>query len=136
MKQNAITHKHEIDVTSQGILILGDHNHHGLETTLATLGFSTMLWSSALHSLEKLKTYPVRAVVIDRDVAHADVLEFILNVRDINAHIPIVVVAHHKQDHTDEAMRQQSQVTYIKASPQDTQLSNTLSQLLTSTQIE
>lgn len=117
-------------MTSQFILILGDHNHHDLETAIARLGFTTMLWSSALHSLEKLRSQPVQAVVIDRDVAHADVLEFILNVRDINAHIPIVVVAQHKQDATDEAMRQQSQVTYIQASCQDPKFKKTLLELL------
>ncbi len=120
----------ETNSRSNTILILGDHNHHGLEGALADLGFTPVVWSSALHSLDKLRSQPIHAVVIDRDVAHADVLEFILNVRDINAHIPIVVVAHRKQDQTDEAMRQQSQVIYIQASSQDPQLCETLSQLL------
>lgn len=120
----------EHDMESDHILILGDHNHHALATVLAGLGFSPVVWSSALHSLEKLRTRRVSAVVIDRDVTHADVLEFILNVKDIDKAIPIIVVGDRKHDRTDPAIRQQNQVTYVQVASNDPALPDTLLQLL------
>ncbi len=120
----------ERTMASDHILILGDHNHHALAAVISSLGFSPVVWSSALHSLEKLRTSHVNAVVIDRDVTHTDVLEFILNVQDIDHSMPIIVIGKRKHDHTDQAICEQDRVTYIQTTSTDPELSATLFHLL------
>jgi hypothetical protein len=44
------------------------------------------------HSLEKLRHQKFGAVLVDRKFTRADVLEFILNVRDVNKEVPVLVI--------------------------------------------
>jgi len=79
-------------MNSQAVLILGNHVNRDLVQAVASTGFVPQVWGSMRHSLDKLVRERFAAVVIDRKFTHADVLEFILNVRDIDKTIPVVVV--------------------------------------------
>jgi len=79
-------------MNSQALLILGSQSNQDYIEALSNFGFETEVRGSVRHSLEKVHHRRFSGVVVDRKFTHADVLEFILNVRDINRTIPVVVI--------------------------------------------
>lgn len=86
---------------SQAVLVLGHHANRDLVQTLSRVGFPPQVWGSMRHSLDKLRHQKFAAVIIDRKFTHADVLEFILNVRDINHKIPVLVIGPGQDEQMD-----------------------------------
>jgi len=74
---------------------------------LLDLGFSPMLRSSMSSALSKLRSERFAAVLVDRGTIDVDALEFVLNVRDINEHVPVVVVGPTDDTDDEEALRAQ-----------------------------
>jgi len=94
-------------MNSQVVLVLSNHANRDLVQTLSRAGFDPQVWGSMRHSLDKLHQQKFAAVIVDRKFTHADALEFILNVRDINQKIPVVVIGSEKDEQMDkEIMRQ------------------------------
>lgn len=97
-------------MNSQGVLILGNHAHRDLVEVLSGLGFASQIWGSMQHCLDKLRHQKFAVILVDHKFTQADVLEFILNVRDIDKQVPVVVIGNEpderieikiaKQDHT------------------------------------
>jgi DNA-binding NtrC family response regulator len=97
-------------VKSQALLILASHRSQEYVEALSKIGFVPEVRGSVRHSLDKVRRQRFSGVIVDRKFTHADVLEFILNVRDINRTIPVVVIGSgkdkriegkiNKQDHT------------------------------------
>jgi DNA-binding NtrC family response regulator len=85
-------------MNSQAVLILGSQANQEYIEALSDLGFETEVRGSVRHSLEKVHHRRFSGVVVDRKFTHADVLEFILNVRDINRTIPVVVIGPGKDE--------------------------------------
>jgi hypothetical protein len=79
-------------VKSQALLILGSHRSQEYVEALSSIGFVPEVRGSVQHSLDKVRRQRFSGVIVDRKFTHADVLEFILNVRDINRTIPVVVI--------------------------------------------
>ena len=100
-------------MVSKNVLVLGNHSRHLLPNILKKLGFSPDVRVSVLHSVLHLQTQPVAAVVVDRDFTHADVLEFLLNVKDIDDSLPVVVVGQKRGDAVERALRTQQQAVFI-----------------------
>jgi two-component SAPR family response regulator len=59
------------------------------------------------HSLEKLRHGKFAAILVDRKCTHADVLEFILNVRDINENISVIVIGTAEDERIDKTILEQ-----------------------------
>jgi len=114
---------------SQAVLVLGNHAKGDLVQTLLSAGFVPQMWASALHSLEKLRRRRFAAVIVDRKFINADVLEFILNVRDINEQIPVVVIGRGKDERIDAKIRRQRRTMILNGSRRD----NTLGEKLVDT---
>lgn len=97
-------------MSSKALLILGSQSNQEYIEALSKFGFTTEVRGSVRHSLENVHRRRLRGVIVDRKFTHADVLEFILNVRDINQTVPVVVIGPgkdekiegkiNKQDHT------------------------------------
>jgi len=95
---------------SQAVLILGSYANQEYVEALSNIGFVPEVRGSVRHSLDKVRRQRFSGVVVDRKFTNADVLEFILNVRDINPKIPVVIIGFGndkridrkitKQDHT------------------------------------
>lgn len=95
---------------SQAVLILGSYANQEYVEALSNIGFVPEVRGSVRHSLDKVRRQRFSGVVVDRKFTHADVLEFVLNVRDIKPKIPVVVIGFGndkqidrkitKQDHT------------------------------------
>lgn len=77
------------DVTT--ILVLGTDEQDGLKNALFEVGYVPIVRSNMMEAISKLRHEPFAAVLVDRNHSEADTLEFILNVRDMDEQIPIVV---------------------------------------------
>jgi DNA-binding NtrC family response regulator len=115
---------------SQAILVLGNHANGDLVQTLLSAGFVPQMWGSVLHSLEKLRRRRFAAVIVDRKFTHADVLEFILNVRDINQQIPVVVIGRGKDERIDAKIRRQDRTMILNGAKRSDTLAERLFQAL------
>jgi FixJ family two-component response regulator len=100
-------------MNSQAVLVLGNHANRDLVQTLWRIGFAHQVWGSMRYSLDKLLHQRFAAVIVDRKFTHADVLEFILNVRDINREIPIVVIGSGKDEQMDQKIKRQNCTTIL-----------------------
>lgn len=100
-------------MNSKAVLILGNHANRNLIKTVSKTGFVPQVWGSMRHSLDKLQHQRFAGIIIDRKLTHADVLEFILNVRDVDKHIPVVVIGRGKDERTDRKIAKQNYVTII-----------------------
>ena len=74
------------------LLVLGSVTDRTLVDALSDLGFAPLVRDSMWSALSKLRSERFAAVLVDGDAADTDVLEFVLNVRDIDEHVPVVVV--------------------------------------------
>jgi DNA-binding NtrC family response regulator len=118
------------EMKSQAILVLGNHAKGDLVQILLSAGFVPQMWGSALHSLEKLRRRRFAAVIVDRKFTRADVLEFILNVRDINQQIPVVVIGCGKDDRIDAKIRRQDYTTVLNGAKRSDIINERLIQTL------
>jgi FixJ family two-component response regulator len=117
-------------MNSQAVLVLGNHANRDLVQTLSRVGFAPQVWASMRHSLDKLLHQRFAAVIVDRKFTHADVLEFILNVRDINREIPIVVIGSGKDEQMDQKIRIQGGTIMLNGSERDNVLGEKLADAL------
>jgi two-component SAPR family response regulator len=92
-------------MNSQNVLVLGNHANRDLVDVLSNIGFVPQLWGSIQHSLDRVRHEKFAAIFIDRKVTRVDVLEFILNVRDIDQKIPVVVIGPAKDEQTEKNIR-------------------------------
>lgn len=70
----------------------------------------------ALHAILSLK---FAALFIDKDYAKVDALEFILNVRDVDRHTPIVVVGYPEEKHYELVLSGQKNVIRLDGFPDE-----------------
>jgi DNA-binding NtrC family response regulator len=80
---------------------------------LSGLGLASTIWGSALHCLEKLRNDHVRAVVVDRDFTQADILQFLLYVKEIDATVTVVVFGRPGEDQVDQALVNQTRAVFV-----------------------
>lgn len=87
------------------LLVLGSVTDRTLVDALFDLGFSPLVRDSMPSALSKLRCERFAAVLVDRDSADIDALEFVLNVRDIDEHVPVVVVGGSLDAGDEKALR-------------------------------
>ena len=92
---------------SEALLIIGSHRSQEYVEALAKMGFVPEVRGSVRHSLDKVRRQRFGGVIVDRKFTHADVLEFILNVRDINRTIPVVVIGIGKNERVEGKITKQ-----------------------------
>lgn len=94
------------------VLVLGSARSSRLSRQLAELGLRPLTQFTMRDALDRLRHGRFTAVLVDREHASADVLEFVLNVRDLDPHTPIVIVGHSTQPAEDELLTSQVR-TYV-----------------------
>lgn len=117
-------------MNSQAVLVLGNHANRDLVKTLSRVGFIPQVWGSMRHSLEKLVQQRFTAVIVDRKFTNADVLEFILNVRDINQEIPVIVIGSGSDERIDKKIIRLGQTIILNGSGRDDTLGERLARAL------
>ncbi len=89
------------------LLVLGSMTERTLVDALFDLGLAPLVRDSMSSALSKLRSERFAAVLLDRDSTDVDALEFVLNVRDIDEHVPVVVVGRAGDGSDEEALRAQ-----------------------------
>ena len=117
-------------MNSQAVLILGNHANRDLVQTLSRFGFAPQVWGSMRHSLDKLVHQKFTAVIVDRKFTHADVLEFILNVRDIKQEIPVIVIGSGQNEELDKKIMKQNHTVILNGPEMGDTLAERLAQVL------
>jgi DNA-binding NtrC family response regulator len=117
-------------MNSEAVLVLGNHANRDLVKTLSRIGFAPQVWGSMRHSLEKLVQQRFTAVIVDRKFTSADVLEFILNVRDINKQIPVVIIGSGRDKRIDKKISRLGQTIILNGSGRDDTLGERLAHVL------
>ena len=95
------------------VLILGDHQRHQIESLLERMDYTPIVRGSVEHCLELLRIRFFFAVFIDRNFTQADVLEFVLNVRDLDCDVPVIVIGRSEDAEFDCKIQQQGHVTFV-----------------------
>lgn len=78
--------------TSSSVLVLGTDERSDLVETLFDLGFMPLMRKEMQRALDRIRHEQFAAVFLDRKKGEVDVLEFILNVRDIDPQVPVIVI--------------------------------------------
>lgn len=89
----------------QAVLVVSSQVETNLVDALISIGFSPLVRESIQSALDRLRHEKFAAIVVDQKRAKVDVLEFILNVRDIDTEIPVLVVGPLKSEPTYETLQ-------------------------------
>ena len=119
-------------MVSKNVLVLGNHSRPLLPKILKNLGFVPDVRGSVLNCLSQLQCQRVAAVVVDRDFTHADVLEFLLNIKDIDDSLSVIIVGQTKNDAVEQALRAQRQAVFVDESKDQKNLALKLADILKS----
>jgi len=76
---------------SSSVLVLGSYADKEFIKKLFNIGLSPLVRESIQASIYKLRHQQFAGILVDRNSTRAHVLEFVLNVRDIDRDIPIVI---------------------------------------------
>jgi DNA-binding NtrC family response regulator len=115
---------------SQIVLVLGNIANRELVEVLSGLGFASQVWGSMQHSLEKLRHQKFTAILVDQKFTHTDVLEFILNVRDIDKKVPVVVIGNGVDEKITQNIAKQDYTTVLSEVESNDKLTEKLEQVL------
>jgi len=115
---------------STAVLVLGSGDNKGLIELLFNMGLAPLVRGSIEGALERIRHERFAMVVVDRSGAEVDVLEFILNVRDINVELPIVVVGRSDDRLDDQILQAQFKTFLIGGLDTADQLARELDQVL------
>jgi len=115
---------------SKAVLLLGNHANRKLIEVLSDSGLVPEVWRSVQRSLEKLKRQKFGAVLVDRKFTRADVLEFILNVRDMDADIPVLVIGS-GPERIDRKIREQGRTLVVAGVEDEKELGLKLKKFVT-----
>ena len=80
-------------MSRDSILILASNEGSRLHKILIGMGVVPLMCTSIQGIVNKVRHEQVLAVVFDRDETDVDVLELILNIRDVDGDLPVVIVA-------------------------------------------
>ena len=80
-----------------GILIIGSRESRSLVKKLRDCGFASQIESTIQAALRSLQLQRFVAIVVDYPHAQVDIVELVLNVRDVNADIPIMILGSRPQ---------------------------------------
>ena len=117
-------------MNSQPVLILGDHARVDLVKVLSSIGFAPQVRGSMQHCLEKLRQEKFAAILVDREFTRADVLEFILNVRDIDEDTPILVIGPPGTERIEKAILKQGYTALMSEPESEGRLADKLAEIL------
>jgi FixJ family two-component response regulator len=117
-------------MNTQFVLVLGNHANRDLVELLKGLGFASQVWGSMQHSLDKLRHQKFTAIIVDQKFTKADVLEFILNVRDIDKKVPVVVIGNGTDEKIERKISKQDCTTVLDEVENSDKLAEKLGQVL------
>ena len=81
---------------SDTVLLLESKRNDELRKLFVGLGVEPMVCTSIQDVLSKLRHEQFMAVIFDSDQLYVDALELVLNIRDVNNNIPVIVIGQSK----------------------------------------
>jgi len=103
-------------MSSRTILVLGHHARQDLAEALRGIGVEPEVRGSVPGALERLRRGRLAAILVDRRFTRADALEFVLNVRDIEAVMPVIVIGAAHDKGIDQQILQQNYTAVVDES--------------------
>ena len=89
------------------VLVLGSISNWDFLDAIFRAGFESLVRETMQGAIAKLRREGFAAIVVDRDHADVDVLEFVLNVRDMDQETPVIVVGSSPDDESHQALMSQ-----------------------------
>jgi len=111
------------------VLVLGCDRSVTFTETLRDVSFSPTFLKSLEAVLHALRHSQAAAILVDRDQNRADELELVLNVRDMNEEIPIILIGSSPDKRTDRILMSQSATFLIDEPIDDSSLGRELKAL-------
>jgi CheY-like chemotaxis protein len=108
------------------VLVLGYNRGKAFARTLADTGLSPMFLNSMEGLLHALSHTQAKAILVDREQEKADELELVLNVRDMDEEIPILLVGPAPEQRTDRILQRQHATFLIRKPITDRSLAQEL----------
>lgn len=99
---------------SQSVLVLGTYKNEGLVDALLDIGLAPLVRENIQSVLDKVRHERFGAIVVDQRYADIDVLELILNVRDVDEQIPVVVIGKLNDEAVRKTLAGQRRTTIIE----------------------
>lgn len=102
------------------VLVFGSSSSKKLIETIFNIGFTPLVRESMENALDKLRHECFAAVIIDAEHldVNVDVLELILNMRDIRQQIPIFVLARLDTEQTEKVILSRRNI-FLLSKPDD-----------------
>jgi two-component SAPR family response regulator len=98
---------------SNAVLILGEGNNStNVADLMHTLGLIPLMRDEMEAALDVLRHDEFAAVFVDGESINADSIEFVLNVRDIDSEIPMIIIDQHLTP-PEHAVLEQQHDTYL-----------------------
>lgn len=117
---------------SQAVLVLGTYANKGLIDILLGIGLAPLVRENIQGVLDKLRYEQFGAIVVDQRYANTDVLELILNVRDVDEQIPVVVLGKLNDEAVCKTLASEKRTTIVEDTEDGNKLAGRLEQILTS----
>jgi hypothetical protein len=96
------------------VLVVSSQVETNLVDALVSIGFSPLVRESIQSALDGLRHEKFAAIVVNQKRAKVDVLEFILNVRDIDTEIPVLVVGPLHDEPTYKTLQRLSNTAILR----------------------
>ena len=113
---------------TKAVLVLSTDNEGDLVETLFGLGLIPLVRQNMMQALHKIRHERFVAVFLDLDHSRADALEFVLNIRDIDRRIPVIVIGEPDNDCERQVLAKQPETFFVTDKPN--QLSMKLKSIL------
>ena len=117
---------------SQAVLVLGAYANKGLIDILFGIGLAPLVRENIQGVLDKLRHEQCAAVIVDCRYANIDILELVLNVRDIDEQTPVVVLGKLNDEAVRKTLAGQKQAIVVEDTADGNKLAGRLEQILTS----
>jgi DNA-binding response OmpR family regulator len=98
------------------VLVLGSEWNRTFKKLLSEMRFVPSFVSSLEGLIHAIRHMQAAAILVDRDQHKADELELVLNVRDLDGKIPIVLIGSSSEEGTDAILSNQPSTFLIRKS--------------------
>jgi DNA-binding NtrC family response regulator len=101
------------------ILVLEKDQKNNLVERLYDCGFMPILREGIKQAIAKFRDGDFRAVVIRRDNESIDPLEFILSLREVDHHTPVIIIGEVDDEYREKMLHNRTRVYFISEKVDD-----------------
>ena len=100
-------------MSTDAVLVLGTDDNKELMELLFNAGLAPVVRKTMRGVLAILPRERFAAILVDRDHIDDDLLEFVLNVRDVAPETPVVIVGEEADPKSNEALMRQHKIYFL-----------------------